>query len=101
MEAVKNFLWRLLVAAAVIIFYFAAASCVPDKAPAVPVSDIAAVPVSDIAAVPVSDIAAEPVSDIAAEPVTEQDAAEAMPIARGIYPDLPYEPTNEDLEAAR
>ena len=93
MEAVKNFLWRLLVAAAVIIFYFAAASCVPDKAPAVPVSDIAAVPVSDIAAVPVSDIAAEP--------VTEQDAAEAMPIARGIYPDLPYEPTNEDLEAAR
>lgn len=85
MEAVKNFLWRLLVAAAVIIFYFAAASCVPDKAPAVPVSDIAAVPVSDIAA----------------EPVTEQDAAEAMPIARGIYPDLPYEPTNEDLEAAR
>jgi len=77
MEAVKNFLWRLLVAAAVIIFYFAAASCVPDKAPAVPVSDIAAVP------------------------VTEQDAAEAMPIARGIYPDLPYEPTNEDLEAAR
>lgn len=77
MEAVKNFLWRLLVAAAVIIFYFAAASCVPDKAPAVPVSDIAA------------------------EPVTEQDAAEAMPIARGIYPDLPYEPTNEDLEAAR
>ena len=77
MEAVKNFLWRLLVAAAVIIFYFAAASCVPDKAPAVPVSDIAAVPVS------------------------EQDAAEAMPIARGIYPDLPYEPTNEDLEAAR
>ena len=85
MEAVKNFLWRLLVAAAVIIFYFAAASCVPDKAPAVPVSDIAAVPVSDIAAVP----------------VTEQDAAEAMPIARGIYPDLPYEPTNEDLEAAR
>ena len=85
MEAVKNFSWRLLVAAAVIIFYFAAASCVPDKAPAVPVSDIAAVPVSDIAAVP----------------VTEQDAAEAMPIARGIYPDLPYEPTNEDLEAAR
>ena len=77
MEAVKNFLWRLLVAAAVIIFYFAAASCVPDKAPAVPVSDIAAVP------------------------VTEQDAAEAMPIAHGIYPDLPYEPTNEDLEAAR
>ena len=77
MEAVKNFLWRLLVAAAVIIFYFAAASCVPDKAPAVPVSDIAA------------------------EPVTEQDAAEAMPIAHGIYPDLPYEPTNEDLEAAR
>ena len=77
MEAVKNFLWRLLVAAAVIIFYFAAASCVPDKAPAVPVSDIAA------------------------EPATEQDAAEAMPIARGIYPDLPYEPTNEDLEAAR
>nr|DAO92344.1 MAG TPA: SurA N-terminal domain [Caudoviricetes sp.] len=77
MEAVKNFLWRLLVAAAIIIFYFAAASCVPDKAPAVPVSDIAA------------------------EPVTEQDAAEAMPIARGIYPDLPYEPTNEDLEAAR
>lgn len=77
MEAVKIFLWRLLVAAAVIIFYFAAASCVPDKAPAVPVSDIAA------------------------EPVTEQDAAEAMPIARGIYPDLPYEPTNEDLAAAR
>lgn len=77
MEAVRIFLWRLLVAAAVIIFYFAAASCVPDKAPAVPVSDIAA------------------------EPVTEQDAAEAMPIARGIYPDLPYEPTNEDLEAAR
>lgn len=77
MEAVKIFLWRLLVAAAVIIFYFAAASCVPDKAPAVPVSDIAA------------------------EPVTVQDAAEAMPIARGIYPDLPYEPTNEDLEAAR
>ena len=77
MEAVKIFLWRLLVAAAVIIFYFAAARCVPDKAPAVPVSDIAA------------------------EPVTEQDAAEAMPIARGIYPDLPYEPTNEDLEAAR
>ena len=77
MEAVKIFLWRLLVAEAVIIFYFAAASCVPDKAPAVPVSDIAA------------------------EPVTEQDAAEAMPIARGIYPDLPYEPTNEDLEAAR
>ena len=77
MEAVKIFLWRLLVAAAGIIFYFAAASCVPDKAPAVPVSDIAA------------------------EPVTEQDAAEAMPIARGIYPDLPYEPTNEDLEAAR
>ena len=77
MEAVKIFLWRLLVAAAVIIFYFAAASCVPDKAPAVPVPDIAA------------------------EPVTEQDAAEAMPIARGIYPDLPYEPTNEDLEAAR
>jgi len=77
MEAVKIFLWRLLVAAAVIIFYFAAASCVSDKAPAVPVSDIAA------------------------EPVTEQDAAEAMPIARGIYPDLPYEPTNEDLEAAR
>ena len=85
MEAVKNFLWRLLVAAAAIILFFAAASCVPDKAPTVPVSDIAAVPVSDIAA----------------EPVTEQDAAEAMPIARGIYPDLPYEPTNEDLEAAR
>ena len=92
MEAVKIFLWRLLVAAAAIVLFFAA-SCVPDKAPAVPVSDIAAVPVSDIAAVPVSDIAAEP--------VTEQDAAEAMPIARGIYPDLPYEPTNEDLEAAR
>ncbi|WP_314376739.1 hypothetical protein [Neisseria elongata] len=73
----KNFLWRLLVAAAAIVLFFAAASCVPDKAPAVPVSDIAA------------------------EPVTEQDAAEAMPIARGIYPDLPYEPTNEDLEAAR
>ena len=85
MEAVKNFLWRLLVAAAAIVLFSAAASCVPDKAPAVPVSDIAAVPVSDIAA----------------EPVTEQDAAEAMPIARGIYPDLPYEPTNEDLEAAR
>ena len=77
MEAVKNFLWRLLVAAAAIVLFSAAASCVPDKAPAVPVSDIAA------------------------EPVTEQDAAEAMPIARGIYPDLPYEPTNEDLEAAR
>lgn len=77
MEAVKIFLWRLLVAAAAIVLFFAAASCVPDKAPA------------------------EPVSDIAAEPVTEQDAAEAMPIARGIYPDLPYEPTNEDLEAAR
>lgn len=77
MEAVKIFLWRLLVAAAVIIFYFATASCVPDKAPAVRASDIAA------------------------EPDTEQDAAEAMPIARGIYPDLPYEPTNEDLEAAR
>lgn len=76
MEAVKIFLWRLLVAAAAIVLFFAA-SCVPDKAPAVPVSDIAA------------------------EPVTEQDAAEAMPIARGIYPDLPYEPTNEDLEAAR
>ena len=77
MEAVRIFLWRLLVAAAVIIFYFAAASCVPDKAPAVPVSGMAA------------------------EPDTEQDAAEAMPIAHGIYPDLPYEPTNEDLEAAR
>lgn len=77
MEAVKNFLWRLLVAAAAIVLFFAAASCIPDKAPAVPVSDIAA------------------------EPVTEQDAAEAMPIARGIYPDLPYEPTNENLEAAR
>ena len=68
MEAVKNFLWRLLVAAAAIVLFFAAASCIPDKAPAVPVSGM---------------------------------AAEAMPIARGIYPDLPYEPTNEDLEAAR
>lgn len=77
MEAVKIFLWRLLVAVAVIILYFATASCVPDKAPAVPVSGMVA------------------------EPDTEQDAAEAMPIARGIYPDLPYEPTNEDLEAAR
>lgn len=77
MEAVKNFLWRLLVAAAAIVFFFTTASCIPDKAPAVPVSDMVA------------------------EPDTEQDAAEAMPIARGIYPDLPYEPTNEDLEAAR
>ena len=77
MEAVKIFLWRLLVAVAVIILYFATASCVPDKAPAVPVSGMVA------------------------ESDTEQDAAEAMPIARGIYPDLPYEPTNEDLEAAR
>lgn len=75
MEAVKNFLWRLLVAAVAIVLFFAAASCVPDKAPAVPVSGMAA------------------------EPDTEQDAAEAMPIAHGIYPDLPYEPTNEDLAA--
>ena len=42
---------------------------------------------------------AVPVSGMAAEPDTEQDAAEAMPIAHGIYPDLPYEPTNEDLAA--
>ena len=75
MEAVKNFLWRLLVAAAAIVLFFTTASCVPDKAPAVPVSGMAA------------------------EPDTEQDAAEAMPIAHGIYPDLPYEPTNEDLAA--
>ena len=60
---------------AAIVLFFAAASCVPDKAPAVPVSGMAA------------------------EPDTEQDAAEAMPIAHGIYPDLPYEPTNEDLAA--
>jgi len=83
MEAVKNFLWRLLVAAAAIVLFFTTASCIPDKAPAVPVSGMAA----------------EPVSGMAAEPDTEQDAAEAMPIAHGIYPDLPYEPTNEDLAA--
>lgn len=75
MEAVKNFLWRLLVAAAAIVLFFTTASCIPDKAPAVPVSGMAT------------------------EPDTEQDAAEAMPIAHGIYPDLPYEPTNEDLAA--
>ena len=75
MEAVKNFLWRLLVAAAAIVLFFTTASCVPDKAPAVPVSGMAA------------------------EPDNEQDAAEAMPIAHGIYPDLPYEPTHEDLAA--
>lgn len=38
-------------------------------------------------------------SHIAAETAEESDAAEKMPIAHGIYPDLPFEPTEEDFES--
>ena len=36
---------------------------------------------------------------VAAEADPAAVAAEEMPIARGIYPDLPFEPTAKDLES--
>lgn len=74
-EAVFVFVLRMAVLFAAVVLTFAAVSCVPER-PSTARHEVAAVE-ADPAAV----------------------AAEEMPIARGIYPDLPFEPTAEDLES--
>lgn len=74
-EAVFVFVLRMAVLFAAVVLTFAAVGCVPER-PSTAQHEAVAVE-ADPAAV----------------------AAEEMPIARGIYPDLPFEPTAEDLES--
>lgn len=72
-EAVFVFVLRMAVLFAVVLT-FAAVGCVPER----------------------PSTARHEAVAVAADPAAV--AAEEMPIARGIYPDLPFEPTAEDLE---
>nr|DAS48725.1 MAG TPA: hypothetical protein [Caudoviricetes sp.] len=74
-EAVFVFVLRMAVLFAAVVLTFAAVGCVPERP---------------------STVRHEAVA-IEADPAAV--AAEEMPIARGIYPDLPFEPTAEDLES--
>ena len=74
-EAVFVFVLRMAVLFAAVVLTFAAVSCVPERP---------------------STVRHEAVA-VEADPAAA--AAEEMPIARGIYPDLPFEPTAEDLES--
>lgn len=74
-EAVFVFVLRMAVLFAAVVLTFAAVGCVPERP---------------------STVRHEAVA-VEADPAAA--AAEEMPIARGIYPDLPFEPTAEDLES--
>lgn len=76
-EAVFVFVLRMAVLFAAVVLTFAAVGCVPERPNTVRNEAVAVAAEADPAAV----------------------AAEEMPIARGIYPDLPFEPTAEDLES--
>lgn len=73
-DSLKPALWRWMVGTLIALGYAVLiSSCTPDEVTIRP-------------------------SHIAAETAEESDAAEKMPIAHGIYPDLPFEPTEEDFE---
>lgn len=74
-EAVFVFVLRMAVLFAAVVLTFAAVGCVPER-PSTVRHEVAVVEADPAAA-----------------------AAEEMPIARGIYPDLPFEPTAEDLKS--
>lgn len=78
-EAVFVFVLRMAVLFVAVVLTFAAVGCVPER-PSTARHEAVAVAV-------------------AAEADPAAVAAEKMPIARGIYPDLPFEPTAEDLES--
>ena len=85
-EAVFVFVLRMAVLFAAVVLTFAAVGCVPER-PSTARHEAVAVAVE-----------ADPAA-VAAEADPAAVAAEEMPIARGIYPDLPFEPTAEDLES--
>ena len=76
-EAVFVFVLRMAVLFVAVVLTFAAVGCVPERPSTARHEAVAVAAEADSAAV----------------------AAEEMPIARGIYPDLPFEPTAEDLES--
>ena len=87
-EAVFVFVLRMAVLFAAVVLTFAAVGCVPER-PSTARHEVVAVAVA---------AEADPAA-VAAEADPAAVAAEEMPIARGIYPDLPFEPTAEDLES--
>lgn len=83
-EAVFVFVLRMAVLFAAVVLTFAAVGCVPERPSTARHEAVA--------------VEADPAA-VAAEADPAAVAAEEMPIARGIYPDLPFEPTAEDLES--
>ena len=77
-EAVFVFVLRMVVLFAAVVLTFAAVGCMPERPSTARHEAVAVAVEADPAAV----------------------AAEEMPIARGLYPDLPFEPTAEAWEQA-